>query len=338
VNSRDRIIGVYTRRANAALAHYPLPAGATARLISLSENATFVVEAERPLAILRIYLSNAGRVAAIRSELAWIEALRTDKAVDTPAIIKTLGDDVIAQFEADGGSQVCALFEYIPGAEITGHSPETYQTVGRIAAQIHQHSSRWRIPADFSRRTWDLDSILGDGAEWGDWRNGPGLDGENGKLLERTEAVIRRRLANYTVEAPRGGLVHCDLRAANLMVGSDRRIWAIDFDDCGFSWFLWDLCSTTTFIEHLPEIDDVVRAWLAGYKSVRSIGDADLAVVPDLVMLRRLHIFAWLGSHPDSDLAHSLKDSYCSATCDVARKYLGGAFLRNNAEVERSLI
>jgi len=327
VNARDENIEIYTRHAIAALSHYDLPASSTARLISLSENATFIVKDEKPLGVLRIYLSNAGRPDAIRSELAWIDALRGDGAVDTPAIRRTRNNDVIARFEIDGESRVCSLFEYVPGSEITDHTPATYETVGRIAAQIHSHSRHWQRPADFTRRTWDLEAILGEGAEWGDWRDGPGLDENSRNLLERTEAVVRQRLANYTVDGDRGGLAHCDLRAANLMIGEDGRIWAIDFDDCGFSWFLWDLCSTTTFIEHLPEVDGVAAGWLKGYQTVRKLSADDLKVVPDLVMLRRLHIFAWLGSHPQSDLAQSLKETYCPATCEVAQKYLDGNFL-----------
>lgn len=334
MESRDDTIQIYTQDAVAALRFYNLPPGVTVRLISLSENATFIVSAERPLGILRLYLSNAGKMAAIRSELAWIETLRRDGAVSTPAILPTINGDLVATFTTDHANRVCVLFEYVPGCEIAEHSPDTYRMVGQIAAQLHTHSRSWQRPPDFHRRTWNLETILGTGTEWGDWRNGPGLNRDSTALLEQTEQMIRDRLAGYAVEADRGGLVHCDLRAANLMVDPQQQIWVIDFDDCGFSWFLWDLCSTTTFIEHLPEVDDIVDAWLAGYQQVRPLLATDIAVIPDLVMLRRLHIFAWLGSHPQSDLAQSLKGAYCAETCQVALRYRSGEFLRRGQNVK----
>lgn len=327
MDMRDENIELYRRHAVAALDHYDLPAGAMLRLISLSENATFIVEGEQPLGILRMYLSNAKRLAAVRSELAWIEALRRDAAVDTPGVLRTRDGDTLACFAIDGTERVCAMFEYIPGTELSDHDPRTYGQVGRIAALLHEHGKRWARPAGFVRKIWDLETILGKDADWGDWRAGPGLAPESRVLLERTEQLIRQRLGEYPVSADRGGLVHCDLRAANLMIDPDGRIWAIDFDDCGISWFLWDLCSTTTFIEHLPKVDDIVQAWLTGYRQVRQLGEEDIGIIPDLVMLRRLHIFAWLGSHPASDLANTLRGTYCAATCDVARQYLDGRFL-----------
>ncbi|MGE0279927.1 MAG: phosphotransferase enzyme family protein [Rhizobiaceae bacterium] len=327
MDTRDRNIEIYRRHAVAALKHYDLPAGAMPRLISLSENATFIVEGERPFGILRIYLTNAKRQASVRSELAWIEALRRDAAVDTPEVLPTRNGGSMACFAVDGTQRVCAMFEYVPGGELSDHDTQSYSVVGRIAAQLHQHGKNWKRPTGFVRRTWDLDTILGKDAEWGDWRAGPGLDLDSRILLERTEQRIRQRLGAYPVSADRGGLVHCDLRAANLMIDPDGRIWVIDFDDCGASWFLWDLCSSTTFIEHLPKVDDIVQAWLTGYQQIRQLAEEDIRAIPDLVMLRRLHIFAWLGSHPESDLTGALKHAYCAATCQVARQYLDERFL-----------
>ena len=61
--------------AKAALTAYGLPGTARARMISLSENATFLVETDHPVGVLRVYRIGYQSEAAIRSELAWIEAL-----------------------------------------------------------------------------------------------------------------------------------------------------------------------------------------------------------------------------------------------------------------------
>lgn len=327
MDERDKTLDMYSRHASLALRQYDLPDGASARLISLSENATFILEAERPVAILRLYLANARRPDVVRSELAWIDAIRKDGAADTPRVLRTRNGEPMAMFESDGVRCVCAMFEYVPGSELKIDNPKAYMQVGRIAAQLHNHVEHWTPPAGFVRRTWDLEAILGRDADWGDWRHGPGLKDHQLRLLETVEKRLRDRLGHFPIAAQRGGLVHCDLRAANLILDSDERIWVIDFDDSGFSWFLWDLCSTTTFIEHLPEVNEIVHMWLRGYSQIRPLSEDDLKVIPDLVVLRRLHIFAWLGSHPEADLARSLGDTYCSATCEVAQRYLDNQFL-----------
>ena len=43
------------------------------------------------------------------------------------------------------------------------------------------------------------------------------------------------------------------MRLANLLVDG-RDVSVIDFDDCGFGWFMYDLGSSVSFIEHDPTV------------------------------------------------------------------------------------
>jgi hypothetical protein len=40
-------------------------------------------------------------------------------------------------------------------------------------------------------------------------------------------------------------------------------------------------------------------------------------------MLRRMVLLAWMGSHPDTDLARTEGPGYSRGTCDLAERYLG---------------
>ena len=42
----------------------------------------------------------------------------------------------------------------------------------------------------------------------------------------------------------------------------------IDFDDCGFSWFMYDFATTVSFFEDHPQVPDLKDAWVEGYRSV----------------------------------------------------------------------
>jgi Ser/Thr protein kinase RdoA (MazF antagonist) len=313
--------------ATLALGAYDLPVGARPRLISLSENATFLVESDGPLAVLRVYRDGYQNDADIRSELAWIDALRDSGAVRTPAILRTTDGRQMQTITVDGVPRICALFEYVAGAAPAEDDLATYELVGHAAASLQEQTQRWARPEWFSRMTWDLEQILGPDARWGQWTDGPGLSADDVAVLTRAERKVRAALADYPADGERAGLVHCDLRAANLLKGPDGTIWVIDFDDAGFSWHLWDLCSSTTFVEHLPHVGDLIRSWLRGYQRVRALSERDLAAIPDLVFLRRMHILAWLGSHPESDLAHELGDSFTAATVELASAYLHGTYL-----------
>jgi Ser/Thr protein kinase RdoA (MazF antagonist) len=122
------------------------------------------------------------------------------------------------------------------------------------------------------------------------------------------------------------------MRMANLLVSPDTEtITVIDFDDCGFSWYLFDLAASLSFIEHLDVVGELVAAWRSAYTRYAPLSAADVAMIPTLVMLRRLMLVAWLGTHPHSDAVASIPD-YARASLRLADDYLSGALTRRWAD------
>lgn len=318
--------------AAAALASYGLEPETPLRLLSLSENATFLVGENPPLGVLRVYRPEYQTDVAKRSELAWITLLRIKQIVSTPAVFPTLNGDDIVRVEIDGDARDCVLFEYIDANELaTSGQANTdmsvYKHVGSLVATLHRQVLEWQEPEWFERMRWNVETVLGIDAPWGDWRNAPGLSADDVTIIEQAESRLRERLASYPQTPENSGLVHGDLRTTNIMKDKRGQLWVIDFDDAGYSWLLWDLCSTTSFIEHTEELDDIVKAWLEGYTSLRPLGNHDLNVIPDLVFLRRLHLLGWVGSHQGADAAQEIGQSHVRGTVELARKYLAGQFL-----------
>ena len=64
--------------ARAALPAYGLPADSDLRLLSLSENATYLAGDGADPIVLRVHRPGYHSVEGIRSELAWMTALRAD--------------------------------------------------------------------------------------------------------------------------------------------------------------------------------------------------------------------------------------------------------------------
>ena len=108
------------------------------------------------------------------------------------------------------------------------------------------------------------------------------------------------------------------MRLANLLVDGDDT-YVIDFDDCGHSWFLYDLASALTFIEDRPDVPELIDAWVRGYGGLAA---EDRAIVPTLIMLRRLLVLAWIGSHASTPLAQEEGIPYTRVTCELAERYL----------------
>ena len=132
---------------------------------------------------------------------------------------------------------------------------------------------------------------------------------------------MKARLEKFGTTPDRYGLIHADLRLANLLVHGDDT-YVIDFDDCGWSWYLYDLGAALSFIEDDPRVPELVDAWTRGYRRIRALPVDDEAEIPTFVMMRRLLLVAWIGSHSGTDLSRSMGAAYTTGSCELAERYL----------------
>ena len=310
-----------------ALHNYALPAGLQVRLINLSENATYAVAApDGQRWALRIHRDGYHSRAAIASELAWMQELRDHQVIVTPQPVKGRDGEIIqiVGHARMPGPRHIVLSNWETGVEpgIGDNLSQPFEVLGEVAARMHRFTRQWPRPGWFTRPNWNFDTALGEAApHWGRWRDGIGVDVEKAALFGRTVDLIGRRLAAYGQGPGRYGLVHCDLRLANLLIDNDS-VKVIDFDDCGFSWYMYDAATPVSFYEHEPQVPDLIEAWKTGYRRVLELPAADEAEIPSFVMLRRMLLVAWIGSHSETELAQSMGLPYTEGTAGLCESYL----------------
>lgn len=313
------------RVAERALEHWGL-GGAALDLLSLSENATYRVDAPQaaePL-VMRVHRTNYHSLDGIRTELDWMAALQRDAGVQTPQAIAATDGRYVHTVETPelGESRFVDLFEFIPGAapdESRLLAP--FRRLGRVTARLHAHAREWPRPPHFDRLVWDFDGCIGARQNWGDWRDAPGFDAAEQAVLEHAQRRIGERLARFGDGPDRFGLIHADLRLANLLeADGDTRV--IDFDDCGLGWFMYDVAGALSFIETRDDVDALVEAWVAGYREHAALDDAQVAEIPTFIMLRRMTLLAWVASHPQADMAIEQGARFGADTVALAERYL----------------
>jgi len=321
----DDFVESLQRELSAELGRWGLSASTRLSLLSLSENATFRAddpERTEPV-VLRVHRPGYHSIAEIESELAWISALRAASIVLTPRPLPARDGRAIVSFAHDGGSRQAVAFEFVPGHELDGSQDLAgdFRRLGAITARLHQHARRWQRPAGFTRKTWDFETMLGARAHWGDWREALGLTKQGRLILERCVQILRAQLADYGRDADRFGLVHADLRLANLLLDGER-LAVIDFDDCGFSWYMYDFAAAVSYIETSTEMSELQSAWLAGYREVCLLSKEDEEALPMFIMLRRLLLTAWVASHSETPTAQELGTGFTEDTVLLAADYL----------------
>jgi Ser/Thr protein kinase RdoA (MazF antagonist) len=312
--------------AEAALPRWGIE-GARLEMINHSENTTYRVTPPgggRPV-ILRVHRPGYHTVDGIRSELAWMRALQAEGGVHTPQAIPALdGTDIQTVSDPSLATpRNCVLFAFIEGEEPRQDHDliEPFKRLGEVTARTHLHSMRWQRPDFFERTVWDFEHSIGGKPNWGPWTEGPDMNPARLPLLQRLVDAMQRRLQRYGQGKDRYGLIHADFRLANLLIHKgDIRV--IDFDDCGLGWFLYDAGTAVSFFEHRPEVPGLIDAWAEGYRRVRPLSKEDEAELPTFVILRRMILFAWMGSHAETDLAKQEGPAYAEGTCEMAEHYL----------------
>ncbi|CAN1493369.1 COG2334 Putative homoserine kinase type II (protein kinase fold) [Paracoccaceae bacterium] len=304
-----------------ALPFYGLPPDTPLTLLNRSENETWLAGG----LILRLHRQGYHTRDEIASELDWLTALQ-----DLPglrAVRPIAGRDGMVS-DIDGrfvvGFTPIAGQELQPGDDLS----RWFAPLGEITARLHLQSRSWTPPSGFTRKRWDVDTILGPQPHWGDWRHAPGLDADGLRLLERATAALKRDLQAYGTGPDVFGLIHADLRLANLMA-DDQGLTAIDFDDCGFSWWVYDLASAVSFIETDPRLPDLIARWCEGYAQIAPLHAPDRALIPAMIFLRRVLLTAWLATRADSDTGRALGGpAFTTGTLMLAGAYLTDGLAR----------
>jgi Ser/Thr protein kinase RdoA (MazF antagonist) len=315
---------------------------ASVELLNVSENATFLVtDPDAGPSVLRVHRLGYHTEQEIASELAWMDALRAEAGVRTPLVLPAADGRRVVTVPERGGTapsslstpsrssteRYCVRFEFLPGTEPGGSADDPALTgahfaeLGEVTARMHRHAREWSRPSWFTRFHWDYPAAFGQQARWGRWQDGIGVGPAEHEILTRLDDVLRARLLTFGTGRDRYGLVHADTRLANLLV-HDGSVSVIDFDDSGFSWYLYDLGTAVSFFEHEPVVPALVDSWLEGYRRAGRLSAEDQAQIWTFIMFRRLLLVAWIGSHRAVDIAAELGAGYTQGSCDLAESYL----------------
>ena len=309
------------------LGHRGFSSAARLTLLSVSENTVFLAEEAGRRLVLRVHRPGYHLPNEIASELAWIGELRDAHVLDTPAPVPDIDGRLLRTFRVGPTDRCVVAFEYVPGRspEPQDHLIGWFMSLGTITARLHTHARQWIGPVNFTRKSWTVETMLGPpsraGGHWGDWRLARGLSPTGEALLARAGEAIRSALARYGTAPDRFGLIHGDLRLDNLLV-DEGRLHVIDFDDCGFGWFLYDFAAAVSFFEDAPTVPALMAAWVEGYRQVRPLSAEDLSVLPALILLRRMLLLAWVASHPEASTAEAMGGDYTEGALTLADRFL----------------
>ncbi len=328
-STREAQSSALDREAEGLVKRYDFSEAATVSLLSESENKVYLVRdpAWPEKYVIRV---SSGRLGyhtppSIASELMWLMALRRDTDIVVPKVLSAKDGSLVQTITAPDLDRPrhAVVYSFLSGVEPPqGALMPGFERLGEISARMHHHAKSWTPPADFARHSWTPGAILDDHLNWGPWRKGVGVEGETLHLLSRLGDVVRKRLDALPTEREHFGLIHADLRLANLLVDG-RRTAIIDFDDCGHGWYLYDLAAALSFLEERPDVSDLIARWLTGYRKVARLPADMEGEIPTFIMLRLLGLIGWVGYQQQHlEFAREIGPRFTNDSCRLAEVYI----------------
>lgn len=293
-------LGRLRRLAEEALQGYELTAS---RLVPLAheENTTFLaIDGRGDRYVLRIHRVSGTpfhpprSVAEVRSETAWLSAILRDTDLVVPEPIAAANGSPLTVAEADGvpGSRTCVLFRWHSGRFIDRGLTSTHlERVGRFMARLHEHALRFEPPPDFQR--WRIGNTTGAVAGYIAATVG-GVFGPRGRwIAEGVISSTQRVQRELGTDRDAYGLIHADLHQENYFFHQGQ-VGAIDFDDCGWGHFAYDLTVTLSEVRTRRDYASLQAALLRGYREVRPFPVEHEPHLETFYRLRLLQLILWL--------------------------------------------
>jgi Ser/Thr protein kinase RdoA (MazF antagonist) len=303
--------------------HFDAP---TLQPISSTENAVFAVDtAGGERYVLRIHRPTRDP-AKIRSELVWLAALRRDTDLLVPDPVRLAdGEWVGAVASADLPDQRCFVaFRWIPGQLVSDRLDRSvFHDLGQLLARLHDHARGFDGGPDFVRGRMDDQSYRPE--ELPASLSAPGLLPEADRRLVRDSlALVREQVSAVGTGVDLFGLVHADLHQYNC-VDSAGRLAPIDFDDCGYAHFAYDLAVPIVMTAERSDGTELAEGLVDGYRAASTSAGDPTEHLQTFVVARRIHLLGWIADNlPNPELAAWAR-SFVPASLADLRRYVGAA-------------
>jgi Ser/Thr protein kinase RdoA (MazF antagonist) len=281
-------------------------------LVTVSENVTFRLTDGRTGEdwVLRLHRPGYHSETELEAERIWTSALRAAGLSAPEPLAAREGRAFVPQAVAGTGEvrlvgvtrwiEGEVLDDFLASPDRAGERTVWFHRLGALVAHTHLQSEAWTPPPGFARTRLDADGLMGPAPRWGPFWDHAALTAEDRDLVIRARDVLHARLSALPQDLAVFGMIHADLHPGNLLV-RDGDLAIIDFDDAAFGWRVYDIAVALTHQQAAPDFAAVRDAFLAGYRQVRDLPEAEAAQLPLFLLVRSLVQLGWLHERPEID-------------------------------------
>lgn len=248
---------------------------------------------------LRVYRHALRERDEIDFEMAAINYLH-QKGADVAYPIAKKNGEYVTEIEAPEGHRYVVITAYANGEHIRFEERQHAVQFGESAALLHDLSEGFHT--SHRRPNLDINYLLDDSLQviCPYFVNSP----EDWAVLEKTSTEARLRVSSVSRNRLDTGFCHGDFHGGNVRE-ADGVITHFDFDCCGIGLRIFDLATFNWSARLREKQDEGWPAFLEGYRSVRNIGEDDLALLDTFVFIRHVWLMSLHMGNAD-DFGHGV--------------------------------
>ena len=258
-------------------------------------NTTFRLDCNQGRYLVRIH--RARTQTAVASELAWLEALAHETTVPVQIPQHSLDGKMIVVEEQIGVPEPypVTVLSWLEGQILPQdrRSPHHFYRLGQLVAKLHHHAQHWTPAFELERPLYDSTGVLRTDNIFGEeavtYKQLPEDVQERLRRLHEQLQEVEQRLGKSPDQF---GLIHSDLSFGNVLFTTDT-VLPIDFDDCGFGYYLYDLAVILAGPWERPGFQQRRDALLQGYREICELPDEHLSLIPTLMAMRASSLGQW---------------------------------------------
>ena len=283
------------------MAHWGLK-NAKAYFVAERENRIFRIESDQGTYALRQHRQGLRSPSQIQAELRWMADLH-QAGLPVPRPLAPY----VYDYPYNQQSQLFSLITWLPGQALWQYpgkdDPKIFNALGQLIRKMHDqpdpHLDRPLLDRPhLDRPVWTAPELLGEAPLWGRFWEHEALSPKETTLLLkfRQEAWAALQAADLPVR-----LIHADMLKENVLIHQGR-VSLIDFDDCAYSYPLFDL--TAPLVQPLADENFYEKrdALLAGY------GAIDRRALAVLFAIRCCTYLGWVRDKQNTPAGQAMSD------------------------------
>jgi Ser/Thr protein kinase RdoA (MazF antagonist) len=191
---------------------------------------------------------------------------------------------------------MCSVLRWMNGrVHSAAPRPVHLRRLGSVMARLHNHAGQWRVPPGFVRIRWDWETFFGDTMVYGGINAAAVWDllpDDLRRRFARVASGMRGVMTHLGEGADNFGLIHADLHLDNALFWRDE-VRVIDFDDCGFGYWLYDIAVALWELRYRNDYEDFRSALIDGFTQHRPLPPGGLAHLDDFIATREVAFGLW---------------------------------------------